>query len=44
MSASKPGMSRKKNSFQKKKQVLKQNVIAGVQENRLYKKQIFLWE
>ena len=41
-SASKPGTSRQKNSFQKKKQVLKQNVIAGVQGNRLYKKQIFL--
>ena len=41
-STSKPGKSRKKYSSQKKKQVLKQNVIAGVQENRLYKKNIFL--
>ena len=42
-SPSKPGKSRKKYSSQKKKQVLKQNVIAGVRrKNRLYKKQIFL--
>jgi len=41
-SPSKPGTPGKKYSSQKKKQALKQNVIAGVQENRLYKKQIFL--
>ena len=42
-SASKPGTSRKKYASQKKKQVLKQNVIAGgCRKNRLYKKQIFL--
>ena len=40
-SPSKPGTSRKKYSSQKKMQVLKQNVIAGVRKNRLYKKQIF---
>ena len=37
-SSSKPGTYRKKYSSLKKKQVLKQTVINGVQEKRLYKK------
>jgi Tfp pilus assembly protein PilP len=40
-SPSKPGTSRKKYSSQKKKQVLKQNVIAGVQEKPLIQKADF---
>lgn len=40
-SPSKPGTSRKNYSSQKKKQVLKQNVIAGVQENPLKQKADF---
>ena len=40
-SPSKPGTSRKKYSSQKKKQVLKQNVIAGVQEKLLIQKADF---
>ena len=41
MSASKPGTSRKKYSSQKKKQVLKQNVITGMQEKPLIQKAEF---
>ena len=41
MSASKPGTSRKKYSFQKKKLVLKQNVIAWVEEKPLVQKADF---
>ena len=41
MSASKPGTSRKKYSFQKKKLVLKQNVITGMQEKPLIQKADF---
>ena len=41
MSASKPGTSREKYSSQKKKQVLKQNVITWMQENPLILKADF---